>query len=110
VAAREPKLAALAAAKRALKEARITLAGGKVAWRREERRATTLRNRMQLRAQRRADEAAGIAAPGASAKAKPPAAKAKPKNAARAKPAAPARPLPPPRAEKTKTTKTAITP
>ena len=105
MASREAKLAALAAAKRALKEARITLAGGKVAWRREERRATTLRNRQQLRAQRRADEAAGIAAPAGKAKAKQPAAKAKPKAApkaaAKAKPA-PARP-PPPRTEQART-------
>ena len=105
VAAREPKLAALAAAKRALKEARITLAGGKVAWRREERRATTQRNRLLLRAQRRADEAAGVAAPAAKAKARAPAGKATPKAMPKAAPK-PAQqraakpPPPPPRAAK----------
>ena len=78
VASREAQAAALAASKRATKEALVTLAGGKTAFRREQRRETTLRARALLRAQRRADEAAGIApppapkAPKASSKPQPP--------------------------------------
>lgn len=106
VAAREAQVAALAAAKRATKEARVTLAGGKTAFRREERRESTQRQRVALRAKRAADEAAGLAP--AAPKAAKPAAKRpapqpkgpKPRAASQTLlPKRPAAAAPPPRAE-----------
>lgn len=108
-----PQLAALAAAKRATKEARVTLAGGKTAFRREERRATTLRKRTVLRQQRRADEAEGVAPttppPSPAKKKKPAAASAKPppKPKGPKQPKAGARTAPPRAAETTRTARRA---